>query len=444
MNNKEEEAYKYVSSSFSFYTLWGNYARIIQKLMKEVAFFMKCKRWRRILVMAMIMAMTLSTTVLGAQPDVLMQMQSINMQVVEGTGSVKLPVKTITSYSSLLNYMEDDANFATVRSEGKETYLIFTAPKTGNLCLTMVNAYSADPVKVTIYPVKNQTKVTTLSGSLKEQASFTKYVPVTSGTKYQICVSNTVEGDTFVACAMVILGGSSFDLATSYKIATGYDSNKKSYTTYWKVKAVGNRRLTVSAYDVNYFEMGGSQKEIKISLCNSSKKVISATSSLKTFTEKGDTYADNVTYGVSGSDKGTTYYLKVQTASPLYGIKYDSSKYTTKPGTSKNKATSLASGKAKKAVLAASTSKATQWYKIRVTKKAKHTIKFDGNVAPGTQITMSLVNSHGKTVKALTLKGKSHYNNTGTISGTLAKGTYYVKIAKNSTKSNAAYKLTYK
>ncbi|MDO4942890.1 MAG: hypothetical protein Q4E73_08675 [Lachnospiraceae bacterium] len=361
--------------------------------------------------------------------------------------SSNFEVATAKTYQALSDYINlNNSDNWVYKQFGKSAtgaYLNVEASKTGNMVIQILSYTSNTDSSVGIVQRTSTGDVmNTISNGLRPGYVVTAYVPVVKNTEYQIYLSPANEGDIYGFRAAVVPGGKSGTLSTSsnvekFAIGSGTDIDHKAYTTYWKMTAKKNGRLTVAAQDV----YSGS-KNVKITLCNSKKKAISATATLSS---SGENIA-NAYYGVSGSSKGTVYYVKVQTSAPIYAVGYKFTGYTTKPGTKKSNATSISKGKSKSATLAASTSTGSQWYKVKLTKNKSFRINFKGNVAPGSSVKMQLLKTDGKTgLKTLTIKGKVNTTNEGYIKGTVSKtGTYYVKIIKGSAKSSAAYKISYK
>lgn len=422
---------------------------------------MKKKLLKRVLPMVLALVLVFGSTVFAEETTLVpgkeiqpfstgdmsiakQQSKALKKQIVEGTGSVNFQAVTVTTASNFakLSDPENYDNLALVQSTGDKAYFNFKAPAEGTLYMQIYNVESMKPVAITL-------NGKSISTNLPSGYYTHGFETVKKTGSYQICVSNATSDDIFAVKAMVIPGGNSFNLNNDWTLAAGNKDNGL-YTTYWKVKVGANSLLDVSAYDVIPYYRNTAEQAVKVTLCNSKKKVISAQSSLKKFTLNGKLESGHASYGVA---KGT-YYVKVQANTPIYAISYGTAKYTTKPGTKKSKATSISKGKSKKAVLEASTSKKTQWYKLKLSKKGTMKINFDGYVAPGTKIKMSLVNSKGKAIKILVdRKKKSGITMSGKVNsyipaeivsnGKMKKGTYYVKIEKSSKKSSAAYELSF-
>lgn len=121
-----------------------------------------------------------------------------------------------------------------------------------------------------------------------------------------------------------------------------------------------------------------------------------------------------------------------------YVARYGKKAYTGKYGTKKSKAKTIKRKKSKTNVLTASDAKKkSHWYKFKVTKRRS------------TQFKITTYNSSGS-VTATLYKGKKKmssriaYNPSYiTFSGKLSKGTYYVKVTKNTKKTSTKYIVKY-
>lgn len=121
-----------------------------------------------------------------------------------------------------------------------------------------------------------------------------------------------------------------------------------------------------------------------------------------------------------------------------YAARYGKKAYTGKYGTKKSKAKTIKRKKSKTNVLTASDAKKkSHWYKFKVTKRRS------------TQFKITTYNSSGS-VTATLYKGKKKmssrtaYNPSYiTFSGKLSKGTYYVKVTKNTKNTSGKYIVKY-
>lgn len=153
---------------------------------------------------------------------------------------------------------------------------------------------------------------------------------------------------------------------------------------------------------------------------------------------------------VSGLGKGT-YYIKLsEGSSDYYLIGYEFISISEKSGSSKAKAGTMKIGKASKGLILATdkTSKA-DWYKIKTTKSKEVTVTFSGEVNGG--VTLEFMDASGDSFGRLYISdytksdSASPYVGTwGSSSGKLPKGTYYMKVTKDSSDVSGYYTITVK
>lgn len=364
-------------------------------------------------------------------------------------------IATVKTYEALNNYISLDhvEHFQSFGSDEdiQGAFVRFESPKTGNMVIQVVSVSgNANTVQVA-QRESDGTYMNGISNGLRPGYVVTSCIPVEANTEYMLYFSSISAGDIYKVRAAVVPGGKSGTLSTSsntgkFAIGAGTNINHNKYTTYWKMKAKKNGRLNVYVQDI----FTDSQKA-KITLCNSKKKAISSAITIGNYED----VMGRASFGIAGDSDGRVYYVKVQTAAPIYAIGYKFNSFTTKAGTKKSKATTLSKGKTKSVTLAASTSTGDQWYKFKVSKNKSFRINFSGNVAPDSSVKIYLLKSDGKTkvklnqngkkVSALTLKGKVNGSNTAYISGKVSKAsTFYIKVSKASKASSAAYKISYK
>lgn len=122
----------------------------------------------------------------------------------------------------------------------------------------------------------------------------------------------------------------------------------------------------------------------------------------------------------------------------IYKAQYGKKSYTGKYATKKSKAKTIKRKKSKTNVLTASDAKKkTHWYKFKVTKRRS------------TQFKITTYNSSGSMTATL-YKGKKKMSSRTayrpsyiTFSGKLSKGTYYVKVTKNTKNTSGKYTVKY-
>lgn len=214
--------------------------------------------------------------------------------------------------------------------------------------------------------------------------------------------------------------------------------NVDTATRYLKFKATKTGYLDVEDY-INMYSgtwLGGHLSG-NVTLLNSKKKAISSAA----YFSGGSSY-DYQKYVVFGVTKGKTYYLKVK----CYGL-YNDGLYTLyaknsavkeKSGSKKSKAKSLASNKYKTGTITAGSSR-SDWYKFRSSKK-NVSVYFVG------------ANSTNESLKVTVYKGRNKFYSTISRGGSdkqlkmtnWGSGTYYVKVARGTSKSSGYYKIKYK
>lgn len=199
-----------------------------------------------------------------------------------------------------------------------------------------------------------------------------------------------------------------------------------SKAIYYKITTTKTGSLTINT-ESSY---SGS-----ITLLNSSKKAIS---------DKVNFYGkeDKVCFAVT---KGT-YYLKVESTSDIYRIKYAFKAINDTSGSTKAKAKKLTAGKAVTGVVTASDkSGKVDWYKITLTKKTKVDVAFTGSVSSGS-ISLKfygngIIGSIDETINLVDQDASFSPVVRGTT--TLPKGTYYIKVTKNTKNTSGFYTLKF-
>lgn len=198
---------------------------------------------------------------------------------------------------------------------------------------------------------------------------------------------------------------------------------------YYKVTASKTGSLTFK-YDSSY--------GANVTLCNSKKQAISDKCYLSTSSPK-------VVFAVK---KGTYYYRVNAYADYLYA-KSTFTAITDKSGTSKAKPRQLVlGGKAINGVVLASDKKGkTDWFKFTLTKSKKVAINFKGSASSGEIKLVLFSNAIGGQT------GTSIYHSEDEnvvfypktiLSDKLPKGTYYIKVIKNTSKTSGNYSLRVK
>lgn len=199
---------------------------------------------------------------------------------------------------------------------------------------------------------------------------------------------------------------------------TAYDY-AKSNESYYKVKVPSTGYLKLEADE-------GTAKSVEVGLYNKGKKEIGSHLSLK----KGRSNYVSLKKG--------TYYLKAA-ADDTHRIKYTFTaiKAKDKDISTKKKAATLKAGKKLKGVMPVGESKA-DFYKITLAKKQKITITM--NAKSSDTFDVVVINKKTKKVAATEWFHFSSDKKTQQMKvKALPKGSYYIKIKKNGSKSSSAY-----
>lgn len=201
----------------------------------------------------------------------------------------------------------------------------------------------------------------------------------------------------------------------------------------FKVKAAKQSKLTVS-FDKEYASSYG----YTVTLLNSKKKAISEASSVSSATNEAY-------YAVP---KGT-YYIKVKTGNTAFRIKSTIAAAKDSTGSAKAKAKAMKVNGSKVAGVFTTSDKTSNvdWVKFTNSKAQKTYVYIDYAFTSG-KLKMEFFSSNGKSMGTKTIypgdatDGANLYTIGAGYSGDkLAKGTYYVKIKKASSKTSASYKV---
>jgi hypothetical protein len=195
---------------------------------------------------------------------------------------------------------------------------------------------------------------------------------------------------------------------------------------YYKVKVDKAGYLTINME---------SEYSNYVTLLDSKKKVISE----KVYSYDGE----KVVFAV---EKGT-YYLEISGSSDLHRIMSTFTSVTDGSGSSKSKAKKMTAGKTYTGYLSATNKKGTvDWYKITLPKSQEVEIIFKGSVSSGTIDLEFYGNEISGSITAYISyvdSDKSFTAKTWT-SSKLPKGTYYIKVSKDTTETSGFYKLQLK
>lgn len=257
-----------------------------------------------------------------------------------------------------------------------------------------------------------------------------------SGT-YYIRISSTdldEDSSTSIVAALTMFDGENVVLKNKKETYSCIADDSKP--VYFKYVVPKTCRVAVSIGEVG-------DLYTKITLCNAKKQKITDTSS--TSITNGLTY-----YAL----KKGTYYFRVEGYKGIFAIKAANTYFDSKGGTSRSKATSLKINGAGKttAILAESKTSKQTWYKFYNPKNQKMSLYFDEYFSSGT-VKISCYDQKGKKFGSdYTLYGAAgqtepvrvYVKNYLTGAEYLPKGTYYLKIVKDSKKSCGTLKVSVK
>lgn len=224
-------------------------------------------------------------------------------------------------------------------------------------------------------------------------------------------------------------------------LTSGIKGSSTTPDLYYKIKPSKTGTIAVSIT-----EYGMSSSAGYVTLYNSKKKAISS----KTWYYSKDS-SSRAYFGVKAN---TTYYVKISdargaaTSQYKYGVKYTNTKVKDLSLAKKSKAKTL-KRKAKTAtstVFVASTSKSTDWYKFKVTKKRATQIKVNTSGIKSGKISVTVYKGSKKIGKTQTIpcsaSGATYKITYGTTYGKANAGTYYVKVQQG-TKASGKYSIKY-
>lgn len=248
------------------------------------------------------------------------------------------------------------------------------------------------------------------------------------GTYYLRVCCDFVEPDAVYSNTVNVQTGLYTNEVKTIKSGQTINFYKGSYSEVFTFKYVATQTGTIT---VNLpYEYGS-----YVTLYNSKKVKISDKEWVSDLLTTG-------TKQVFAVQKGKTYYIEVDSngnSPALQSISVTSKKVKEKSGASKKKAVTIKKNKTSKGTVACGTGKA-DWYKFKLTKNKKLEIYLDGQITGGLKITV--YTSGGKQIGTATCTGTQV--KLYTIAGVHKKGTYYIKIQRNSTASGGSYNLKWK
>ncbi len=267
------------------------------------------------------------------------------------------------------------------------------------------------------------------SATLRNSKGQTWYIRVNSdtastisglpkGTYYLDLKTNNYDGSAYILPAC--LSSEQTSLTGSYRMFAGSGGN------VYKTFSVSKRsQVWVDSYSsTGYSAYSYLQKKSGSKWTTVSDKKYSNTSNVRKY------------YALSKGSYRVVFYNTY--ISGEYAARYGKKAYTGKYATKKSKSKSISRKKSKTNVLTASDAKKkTHWYKFKVSKRRS------------TQFKVTTYNSSGS-VTATLYKGKKKLSSRTayspsyiTFKGKLSKGTYYVKVTKNTTNTSGKYLVKY-
>lgn len=351
------------------------------------------------------------------------------------------PVEGITATENKTTY---DFSYSERESLGvvdKSNVYGFTVPivvsKSGLLTidLSVFDTGDSDTVFIDIYPDEQyqptNSYLTSLYCDSKKTSQKVCYLP--AGTYYMLFFSFGENTDTFSKVGQI-----SVTLTTNENrsLSAGSTTNVSANAngTYIKIKPSKTGYITVDL-KVGYYGY--------LTLCNSKKKAVSMIKYV-------DCYSTNkVRFAVK---KNTTYYLKLQSygKTSVTSVKYTLKAVKEKSGSKLSKAVAFKKGKTVSGVILPG-DKTKDCYKITLTKPQVVKLKITGNVSSG-RIKIKIYGDKNKEeeigtkyIKGINFKNVL-YSTTGYSSSKdskWSKGTYYIEVFREDSKSNGNYSITW-
>lgn len=313
--------------------------------------------------------------------------------------------------------------------------------KKGALHITMFG-YNGATGAATLYSdaaLTNQIGKVTLSGSSKVTASGSYQenvvIKISKSQTYYIAFSNSSGRNSLYQFTSQQYDGSNRVLTAAPTLSY---IDVPNGATYYCVQTQKDGYITVAPKFISngYKDVNG---EINITLCDSKKKAITKTKTIGTYK---DNFSKKMVYAVSEG----TYWLKVTSKQQVLftmGAKFTA--VADSSGLKMDNARRIKSGKWYKGLsLWEDTTSAGDYYKFTLKKASIVTISLKGNCGSGKLIGTVFGDRVNGSYSGLSLKnigGKSTWKVQTRASKKLPAGTYFIKIAKDTKKTNAAYQL---
>ena len=194
---------------------------------------------------------------------------------------------------------------------------------------------------------------------------------------------------------------------------------------YLKYKATATGYISVST---------GVNDSLYAALCNSSRKALTKDQWIY---GAGNSRLNHMVYGVK---KGQTYYVRIKSSDNPVSVKVTQTTVKEKSGSSKKKAVSVKAKKTAKGTIQAGSS-AADWYKFKLTKAKKVTMKVKGSSNDTLKLTVYA--SSGRQVGATSISGNG-VSSVLSSYGKMSKGTYYVKVQRSTKTASGYYSFSWK
>ncbi|WP_343209491.1 hypothetical protein [Anaerolentibacter hominis] len=283
---------------------------------------------------------------------------------------------------------------------------------------------------------------------------------------YQSDVSASVDFYSDAACTQTI-NYSTYDGFTDVVEKGTYYLKVSTYSTTGCIVAVGlgafssgNKTIKSKTWYISAFADSSTAQYYKLSVSKQSKIVVETQGEYSRYITICDKNKKAVTEECYTSTDGKmtfvvpkgTYYVKVKSTDDLLRLRATVTALSDKTGTSKSKAKALKVNGSKVTGLVTTSDKTSKadWVKFTNPKNQKINVYITGDITSGT-IEMEFFSSNGKSMGTQTVNSyrNNGYVNLYTIGSgysgkTLAKGTYYIKITKDTKKTTGVYTIQVK
>ncbi|MBQ9942379.1 MAG: hypothetical protein IJP03_05175 [Christensenellaceae bacterium] len=310
---------------------------------------------------------------------------------------------------------EDTWSLSANKEEGP--YFKFTVKK---LCKVSIYSNSQD-VDIQLCDSKKNPKQN-LSTELCEDNNYRTSYALSAGT-YYILAKGADYGDAYEL---------KFKTAAFTKLA------ENKLTKFYQATPDLNMYFRIVANDTGYIRISGKKLNGYVTLCDADRKPLSSKDRINSASEY--IYENSVVYGVT---KGKTYYIRVNSNQPMAYIKWANGAISDKSGSSKAKAKAMSSKTTYKGYIAAG-SKTQDWYKFTLSSPKYWRLQMKG--ATNDTLRIRLYTASGTLFHTDYFRSSHEYGSGYFIYTTskLPKGTYYVCISRDNSKSSGYYSLYWK